>query len=101
MACEPGAQKASFRLSGQRPEESDVGTGNCRRGIVPNSQMPSCSSHQSVPTPAFGRHWDGMAHAFNANDATVTVALAQLAAGYVPGAFGSRAPDRERHTLNL
>ena len=90
MACEPGAQRTSFRLPGPEP---DVGTGNCRREIVPNSQAPSCSSHQSIPTPAFGRHWDGMAHAFNANDAAVKVALAQLALGYVPGAFVSRSPS--------
>ena len=31
-----------------------------------------------------------MAHAFNANEAAVTVALANLAPGYVPGAFVSR-----------
>ena len=34
-----------------------------------------------------------MAHAFNANEAAVTVALAQLAPSYVPGAFVSRSPS--------
>ena len=42
-----------------------------------------------------------MAHAFNANEAAVTVALAQLAPSYVPGAFVSRSPGPGGHPRSL